>query len=39
MTDESVLKFGPHKDKEMLDVPDDWLKSFWIDNYIQYNFG
>ena len=36
MNDESIMPFGKHKGKAMIDVPDTWLLWFWGENEQDY---
>ena len=39
LNDESEMTFGVHKGKELIDVPDEWLKWFWSENRDQFRKG
>lgn len=36
MNDESIMPFGKHKGKEMINIPDDYLLWFWNQNKASY---
>lgn len=34
--DTTVLHFGVHKNKRLIDIPESWFKWFWGENVAQY---
>jgi uncharacterized protein (DUF3820 family) len=39
LTDTCPMPFGTHKGTEMANVPDGYLKWFWIENEVRYRRG
>ena len=39
LTDDSTMPIGQHKGKNMLDVPDSWLKWYWRQNKHSFRNG